>query len=271
MNDPQNSRFQRAKSIILYTTISLLVAGAAIAIFMIFFGPTHIFGQILSTIFVLYLMTILSINNLSHTGDIYYSTRICSIIALVANLFWVIPWILLVWDIFGVDNTTAEMIWRFMWTMLVIALYFTVISTQIPFLKKFSGPIFVKRAIPVVLVTYICLNALIFIWTHSVSRYYLGSIGASMDIVFKMTCAEIILLILQWAIPEILLRNQQSKQQNTIMMPSNPNNNPYTQSSSDQSAQPISSSTSPQSRPGRVISYESEEEADQQEPAKSDE
>lgn len=210
METQQNhSRLQRTKTFILYTTIALLVVGAAIAIFMIFFGPTHIFGQLLSTIFILYLMTILSINNLSHTGeDAPASTRICSMVALVVNLFWAIPWILLVWDVFGVNDVLPEMIWRFMWTMLVLSLYFTIMSTQLPFLKNFSGLKQVKQAIPPVLISYICVNAIVFIWTISWSAYYYDAV-ASFDLIFKLTCAELILLLLQWAIPEILLRSQQ--------------------------------------------------------------
>ncbi len=207
MNDSTPSRLSRTKTIILYSTIALLVVGAAIAIFMIFFGPTYIFGQLISTTLVLYLMAVLCMNNFTHINSSTPATRICSTIALIINLFWAIPWVLLIWDVFGVDSLYTEIIWRFMWTMLTLSLYFTIMSTQLPFMKNFSGLTLVKQAIQPVLVSYLFINALVFIWTVAWSNYY-GPF-ADADLIIKLVCAELILLLLQWAIPEILLRSQQ--------------------------------------------------------------
>lgn len=197
------------KTYIMYATIALLVIGAVIAIFMIFFGAEVTLLQCLATIAILYLMALLSGSNFSRSNSSQYSeARACSNLALVLNLFWGLPWIMLVWGIFGEDEVLLGTVWRFMWTFLTLALYFTLIASQVPVIRFYQDKLYVvKQAIPAFLFTYIAINVIVYIWVVTIQNDYQAYFD-SVTIIFKLIGAELILLTLQGAIPSILIRNR---------------------------------------------------------------
>lgn len=203
----------KLKTIVMYTTIALLVLGGLIGIFMIFFGAETTLLQCLATIGILYLMALLSANNFSRSNNTSNDeVRICSSTALVLNLFWGLPWILIVWGIFGTDYNLVSMIWCIMWTFLTLALYFTLLSTQIPIIKYYKDKLLaVRQAIPAVLFTYIAINAIVFIWTTALATSYFVYFD-SISLIFKFIASELILLTLQAVIPSIILRSRRKQQ-----------------------------------------------------------
>lgn len=209
MNQNQNTPLQKLKTFGLYATIAMLIVSAIIAIFMIFFGTERTLLQVLATMAILYLTTLLCANNASQFESPYAVTRVLSIVALIINIFWSLPWILIVWGCF--DYSTADMVWRLVWTALSLSVYCTVMSTALPaVIYNFNGYQRVQQFIPMMLVSYIFLNVIIAIWTFSYSSTY--------DLIMRLIAAEAILLVVQWAVPEILIRNQR-RQMSNMQMP----------------------------------------------------
>ncbi len=220
MNQNQNTPLQKLKTFGVYATIAMLIVSAIIAIFMIFFGTERTLLQVLATMAILYLTTLLCANNASQFESPYTVTRVLSIVALIINIFWSLPWILIVWGCF--DYGTADIVWRLVWTALSLSVYCTVMSTALPaVIYNFKGYQRVQQFIPMMLVSYIFLNVIVAIWTFDYTSTY--------DLIMRLIAAEAILLVVQWAVPEILIRNQR-RQMTTLQMP-NPDNQVNHQSS----------------------------------------
>lgn len=244
-NLEQTKTKKQIKNIILYATIAVLVVIGFLAIFMIFFEDIETILQILSTLAIIYVITLITSASFPKLSDPQIIKRSFTVAALILNLFWGIPWILIIWGCFK-DYAIADLAWRFVWTFLASAVYCFLLASQLPLPHLGKSLERVKQAIPIVLISYLFFNILCYIWTID-----LVSTG---NLMIKLVCAELILLLLQWAIPEIILRSQQDGSEIKPLIGAkglptywNPNQTPSKPQNPTSSQQPQESQTSEKS------------------------
>ena len=82
------------------TTITLFSISAFLGIFFVVVGTDTLGWKVVGTTVILGLLSLLSMNNVMRLESPKAPIRNLSTIALISNLFWAIPWILIVWDAF---------------------------------------------------------------------------------------------------------------------------------------------------------------------------
>lgn len=171
---------------------------------MIFAGPTITMLSLLSTVFVFYLVATLSIPSIRHLDDRSTLIRSLSVVALIMNVFWVIPWVLLIWDAFGsFDYYTCDTIWRLLWTAADIAIFCTVIAGQLVKIRWSSRLKKFFQCLLMVCAGFIAFDALIMIWY---------SVFDDGELLFKFICAEIILVVLQIIVTQLLSQKMRQEE-----------------------------------------------------------
>lgn len=96
------------KRVLFISTISLFSLSALIGIIVILGAATgNLTGQIISTTALLGFFALFNLNNLIRTENPQPLVRYPAIIAMVANVFWLVPWLIMIWGIFepNCDNS----------------------------------------------------------------------------------------------------------------------------------------------------------------------
>lgn len=188
---------QQIKNIILYATVAVLVSSAFLAIFMIFFGDIETILQVFCTLAIIYVITILTTANLPRLGSPAMIKRVFALASMIFNLFWGIPWVLIIWGCFA-DYNVARVVWQVVWTFLATSVFCLMMAMQLPISKVWTGLKKVQQSIPVTLSFYLYINVIVYVWTESTSIL-------TGELLAKLIGSELILLLLQWAVPAILL------------------------------------------------------------------
>lgn len=210
------------KKYFIIATIVLICSCAFLAILMIFFGTNLTLLKVISTLSIMYLVLVYSTNNLIRMESSLALVRGLSIAALIANFFWSVLWILIVWGVFGEwDSYTQEFTWKIIGTAAVISVFCTILSSRV---EKINGqPAIIKffKSLPLVCAAFLGIDLLLLIWVDDMDE----------EIIWKLVWSEIILVALQAIITSILRRNawrlginNASSQPTTNVNPNNPQN-----------------------------------------------
>lgn len=188
------------KKFVILATIVIATICALLAIIAIFVGAEPALLNIICTLLILYLAMVYSTKNISHLDDRLPVVRLLSGIALLANIFWSIFWILLVWDAFGALSVdTRDTIWRLVGSAAVISVMCSVLAFSIArvFSVHYPTIITVYKSLPLVCAGFFGVDILLVIWLPR----------ADTDLLGKFFLAECILLLLQWIVTRILISN----------------------------------------------------------------
>jgi len=190
--------FASIKKYLIIATIVLVCSCAFLAILMIFFGTNWTLLKVLSTLLIMYLVLMYSSNNLVRVEDSLALVRGLSVAALIANFFWSILWILLVWGAFGEAGTDLQdTVWRIIGTAAVISVFCTYLSSRV--VRIVGQPTIIKffKSLPLVCAAFLGLDLLLLIWIENMDDEFTE----------KLILVEIILIALQAIITSILKRN----------------------------------------------------------------
>ena len=100
MNNQQRiAQLQQFKQPLRTATIALLSMSAALGIILVLTGAEGTAWQIVGTTTILGLLSLLSMNNIFRLESGKPSIRVLSATALISNLFWSLPCILIIWDL----------------------------------------------------------------------------------------------------------------------------------------------------------------------------
>ncbi|MCL1876989.1 hypothetical protein FWF74_03090 [Candidatus Saccharibacteria bacterium] len=90
-----------AKRVLMIATLALFSACALFAIILVIDGGTNskVISKLLGTSAVLGLLTLLSLHNIIRMESDNKTIRTLSTVSLISNIFWSIPWLILIWDI----------------------------------------------------------------------------------------------------------------------------------------------------------------------------
>lgn len=91
---------QNIKTLLLTATITLFSISALLGIIFILVGTDTLGWRVVGTVAILGLLSLLSMNNVMRLESPKAPIRNLSTTALISNLFWAIPWILIVWNAF---------------------------------------------------------------------------------------------------------------------------------------------------------------------------
>lgn len=97
----QSERLKIARKYLMWAAIGLFSASAVMGIFFLWFGTDEAGGRVISTTSIMGLLALFSMNNIIRMESGKQRVRMFSVTALVANIFWALPWILLVWGVFA--------------------------------------------------------------------------------------------------------------------------------------------------------------------------
>ena len=100
MNNDKVIMIKKIKKILLISTITLFSISAFLGIIFVLVGVDSTAWKIIGTTAILGLLSLLSMNNVFRLESEQKQIKILSITALISNIFWSIPWIFIVWDIF---------------------------------------------------------------------------------------------------------------------------------------------------------------------------
>lgn len=190
--NPNSAKIKRAFSI---GTVILLSACAFMGILAIFVEANLTLFCLLSTLVILYLIFLVSMEDIRVLFNPNLSQNWLAVVALVANVFWGLPWILVVWGAFvDFDDLTVETIWRVIGSSAVISVYCTVLPMVLSGLREKPGVMKFFQSLPVVCATFLAIDFLVAIWAPD----------AGADLLGKFILAEIILIILQVLVAQIL-------------------------------------------------------------------
>lgn len=203
MSENNISKKEKMKKFFMYLTIGLLSFCALIGIAMIFVGVDTTMMNMICTLLIFYGVVLISTPSIQRLGDQSMLIRTMSLLALLMNVLWVIPWVLLVWDAFGnYSLETRDTIWRLLWTAADIAIFCTLATSELirnrwaDRQKKFF------QSLPLVCMIYAAFDVFLLIWIPYPYN----------EIVEKFVLAECILLVLQAVIIYILQQDQLRKQ-----------------------------------------------------------
>ncbi len=203
------------KKYLVIATIILICSCAFLAILMIFFGTNITLLKVISTLLIMYLVLMYSTNNFVRMDNSLMLVRALSITALIANFFWSILWILLVWGVFGAwDTTTQNTVWRIIGSGAVISAFCTFLSSQVVHITGQPAIIKFFKSLPLVCAAFLGIDLLLVIWIDDMGG----------DMIWKLILSEIILVALQGIITAILRRNawRLESSHNAQMSPSVP-------------------------------------------------
>lgn len=190
--NPNSAKIKRAFSI---GTVVLLSACAFMGILAIFVEANLTLFCLLSTLVILYLIFLVSMEDIRVLFNPNLSQNWLAVVALIANVFWGLPWILVVWGAFvNFDDLTVETIWRVIGSSAVISIYCTVLPMVLSGLREKSSVMKFFQSLPVVCATFLAIDFLVAIWAPD----------AGVDLLGKFILAEIILIILQVLVAQIL-------------------------------------------------------------------
>lgn len=117
--------------IFLYATIGFFAFDALVGIFLILAGSSihnyHLIGQLTSTTSILGLFCLLTMNNILRCESSRIVAKCSAITAIIANIIWVTPWLLIVWD-FIRGYSSADACWRIIGDGIVISIYLTMLA-----------------------------------------------------------------------------------------------------------------------------------------------
>lgn len=186
---------ENIKKTFTYSTIAIASICALIGIIMIFAGPTIAMLSLLSTIFIFYVIVVVSIPSIRHLDDRSILIRTLSVVSLIMDAFWAIPWVMLVWDVFGsFDYYTRDAIWRLLWTAADISIFCTIIADCLAKIRWSSRIEKFFKSLPLICAGFLAFDFLVAIWFPE----------DSWELLFKFICAEIILVVLQIIVTQLL-------------------------------------------------------------------
>lgn len=186
---------ENIKKTFTYSTIAIASICALLGIIMIFAGPTLTMLSLLSTIFIFYLIVVVSIPSIRRLDDHSILIRTLAIISLIMDAFWAIPWVLLVWNAFDAfDYYTRDAIWRLLWTAADISVFCMIAADQLAKMRWASRIQKFFRSLPLICAGFLAFDVMIAIWFPE----------DSFELLFKFVCAEIILVALQIIVTQLL-------------------------------------------------------------------
>ena len=134
-----NMNVRKIKKILLYTTVGLFAASALIGIVVVLSASFNmIVGRIISTTTLLGALALFSMNNIMRTEDERIHVKVLSIIALISNLVWSLPWLLIIWDVLKVDTGNALVLSRIISTAAIVSFNTTLSASFLSF-KKYTA------------------------------------------------------------------------------------------------------------------------------------
>lgn len=90
------------KRFLLFSTISLFSLAAFLGVIFVLIGVDETAWKVCSTVLVFALLSLFSMNNIFRIESKRKTVKNLSIIALISNIFWSIPWIIFIWEPFKV-------------------------------------------------------------------------------------------------------------------------------------------------------------------------
>lgn len=195
---------QQLKKPLLYTTVGLFAASALIGIIVVLTSTFSILiGQIISTTSILGLLALFSMNNILRTENEHTYIKVLSIIALIGNLAWCIPWLLIVWDIIDYSGIT---LWRITYTAIIVAFNATLAAKFLSF-KKYTQ--LIKGLSIMTIVTSAIISIYILVTLYS-SQYTI--INQFFDSTWRVLVISGILLVFGIIVTPILARSAAKKE-----------------------------------------------------------
>ena len=107
MEKPQNPIVEKLRKPLLYAVIGLFGLSALLGIFFILASPDQMGSRVIATTTLLAFFALFSLNNINRLNA-SGAPKTLSIIALISNVFWCLPWLLTVWDIFAWTMCTRQ-------------------------------------------------------------------------------------------------------------------------------------------------------------------
>lgn len=200
-----NVEKEKMKKIFTYASIALLSLCAVIGITMVFIGVDEVALKLVSTLLIFYGITLLSTQSTKRLGDKSPLIRCLAIFALIMNMLWVIPWVLLVWDAFGAfEITTRITIWQLLWTAGDLAILCALLASELVQIRWETRIEKFFHSLPMLCTIFLAFDVLIVIWmTDAIDM---------IDILWKFILAELILIVLHVVVTKILEQDLRRKE-----------------------------------------------------------
>ena len=185
----------------MYGTIATLTICALAGIIAIFLEIETVPFNLISTLLIFYLIAFLSIQSLKLINNESIVVRSLAVVSLVMNFCWAVPWILLVWDVFGgAGHSTRVLIWQLLWTAGVIAMTSMVFAHCLAGMQNMDRKKKLVNSLPLTIIGFLAIDFLVVIWAEYTS-----------DIFWKFFWSEVILVILQVVVTQILSADNQRR------------------------------------------------------------
>jgi polyhydroxyalkanoate synthesis regulator phasin len=101
-----NNQIVAIKRMLLFSTITLFSISAFLGIVFVLVSADSTAWKISGTVFVFALLSLFSMNNVFRLESERKSVKYLSVVALISNIFWSLPWILIIWNVFGLAMCT---------------------------------------------------------------------------------------------------------------------------------------------------------------------
>ena len=105
-----NNRIVAIKRMLLFSTITLFSISAFLGIVFVLVSADSTAWKISGTVFVFALLSLFSMNNVFRLESERKSVKYLSVVVLISNIFWSLPWILIIWNVFGLAMCTETVI-----------------------------------------------------------------------------------------------------------------------------------------------------------------
>ena len=104
----KSSKLQEWKKLFLYATISMFSLSAFLGICFILFGTNAIGGKAIGTTAIMGVFSLFTMNNIIRLENEQKSVRYSAAGALISNVIWLIPSVLMLWGFFEIFQTDCQ-------------------------------------------------------------------------------------------------------------------------------------------------------------------
>ena len=214
-NLPQGSTLQRTKRALLISTIVLLSISALFGIIFVLVDTDKIAWRIIGTTAILGFLSLLSMNNVVRLEATRTPIRLLSITALVSNIVWSLPWIGMVWGIFGFflcsggTNCSNEyyafldLVYKIIVTASIVSIVTTIVANLL-MIEQRSLSIKALRVLSIISITILGIYFLPPLWFH-IDSYF--------ELTWRIIAVVAILFVFSCCVLPVLMRAETNKLQ----------------------------------------------------------
>lgn len=120
-----NTTIARLKKPLLRATIGLFGLSAAMGIFFVVGAPEGEAWRFLATTTLLAFFSLFTSNNILRLDNPSPLIKYFAAAAIVSNLLWAGPWLVIIWELIGSSWSGLEVVWRSIWIFTVLSICLT--------------------------------------------------------------------------------------------------------------------------------------------------